>query len=65
MTKPLDREGIAAAMRDAAWKAIHGTREERSGMFNAAPVVKPVPARSRKSKAAERIAGGVSADRRA
>ncbi len=37
MAKPLDREGIAAAMRETAWKAVHGTREERSGVFNPAP----------------------------
>jgi len=53
MTKPLDREGIAEAMRDAAWKAVHGTREERSGVFNPTPKVKPAVARPpRKSKIA-------------
>ena len=52
MTKPLDREGIAAAMREAAWKAVHGTREERSGVFKPAPTVKPAAARPpRKAKA--------------
>ena len=45
MTKPLDREGIAAAMREAAWKAVHGTREERSGVF------KPAPAKALAAKA--------------
>jgi len=33
MNTPLDRDAIAAAMRDVAWKAVHGTREERSGKF--------------------------------
>jgi hypothetical protein len=52
MSKPLDRDGIAAAMRDAAWKAIHGTREERSGVFNPTPAAKPAPAKPAKAKAA-------------
>ncbi len=33
MSNPPDRESIAKAMRDAAWIATHGTREERSGRF--------------------------------
>ena len=52
MTKPLDRDGIAAVMRDAAWKAVHGTREERSGVFKPADTVKPASAKARKSTAA-------------
>jgi len=52
MTKPLDRDGIAAAMRETAWKAVHGTREERSGVFKPTRAVKPAPAKARKSRAA-------------
>lgn len=33
MNKTPDPENIASAMRDAAWVATHGTREERSGKF--------------------------------
>jgi hypothetical protein len=52
MSKPLDRDGIAAAMRDAALKAVHGTREERSGVFNPTPVTKAAAPKPVKSKAA-------------
>ena len=47
MNKPLDRESIAKAMKEAAWVAKHGTREERSGRFIAphgsAPKLKAEP----------------------
>ncbi|MGE5565643.1 MAG: hypothetical protein ACM3YN_05750 [Parcubacteria group bacterium] len=33
MNKPLDHDSIAKAMKEAAWVAKHGTREERSGRF--------------------------------
>ena len=33
MNKPLDRASIAKALKEAAWVAKHGTREERSGRF--------------------------------
>ena len=33
MTKGLDREVIAEAMREAGRKAVHGTREEQAGKF--------------------------------
>jgi hypothetical protein len=42
MNKPLDRNSIARAMKEAAWVAKHGTREERSGRFlppQQAPVI--------------------------
>jgi hypothetical protein len=29
----IDFEAMEAAFRRAAWKAVHGTREERSGRF--------------------------------
>jgi hypothetical protein len=29
----LDFEAMEAAFKRAAWKAVHGTREERSGRF--------------------------------
>jgi len=31
--KPLDHETIARAMKEAAWIAKHGTREQRAGRF--------------------------------
>jgi hypothetical protein len=36
MNKPLNPASIAKAMKEAAWVAKHGTREERSGKFIAA-----------------------------
>ena len=33
MTKPLDKDAIAKAMQQAAWVAVHGTREEQAGKF--------------------------------
>lgn len=36
MTLRIDHDSIARAMRDAAAKARHGTREEQSGRFLAA-----------------------------
>ena len=33
VNKPLDRESIAKAMKEAAWIAKHGTREQRAGRF--------------------------------
>lgn len=37
MNKPLNHDSIAKAMKEAAWVAKHGTREERSGRFIALP----------------------------
>lgn len=54
MTKTPDPESIAKAMRDAAWIAIHGTREERSGKFIAAKPATDVTKSERKSAAAQR-----------
>jgi hypothetical protein len=31
--KPLDHDSIARAMKEAAWVAKHGTREQRAGRF--------------------------------
>lgn len=33
MNKPLNHDSIAKAMKEAAWVAKHGTREERAGKF--------------------------------
>jgi hypothetical protein len=33
MNKPLNHDSIAKAMKEAAWVAKHGTREERAGRF--------------------------------
>jgi hypothetical protein len=33
MNRRLDIENVDAALRRAAFKAVHGTREERSGRF--------------------------------
>lgn len=52
MKKPLDRDAIAAAMRDVAWKAVHGTREDRSGKFIATPVASDNSAPPKKRAAA-------------
>ncbi len=55
MSNPPDRESIAKAMRDAAWIATHGTREERSGRFiPAKPSTEtpPKPARAARRSAA-------------
>ena len=40
--KPLDHETIARAMKEAAWIAKHGTREQRAGRF--IPPEKPASA---------------------
>jgi len=52
MKKPLDRDAIAAAMRDVAWKALHGTREDRSGKFIATTTASETSAPPKKSAAA-------------
>jgi len=36
MSNPIDHETIARAMKEAAWIAKHGTREEKAGRFLAA-----------------------------
>ena len=44
MSNPPDRDSISKAMRDAAWIATHGTREERSGRFiTAKPSAQAMP----------------------
>ncbi len=35
---PIGSKAIAAAMAKAAHMAVHGTREERSGIFNPTPL---------------------------
>jgi hypothetical protein len=47
-------ETIAKAMRDAAWIATHGTREERSGQFMATKPSSPCEAAPKKAHAAQR-----------
>ena len=37
MNRFLDTETVLKALRDAAWTAKHGTREEQSGRFIAPP----------------------------
>ncbi|WP_421738529.1 hypothetical protein [Caulobacter sp.] len=54
MTKTPDPESIAKAMRDAAWIATHGTREERSGKFIASKPVTDVSRPAKRSAAAQR-----------
>lgn len=51
MNKPLDHDAIAKAMKEAAWVAKHGTREERSGRFMAAgsPAKAPKPGKKQAS----------------
>ena len=40
MTRPFDFKDVEAALKRAAWKAVHGTREERSGRFTDEPRAK-------------------------
>ena len=46
MSRMLDVEKIGAALKRAAYRAIHGTREERSGRF--------LPAKKRNGSSANR-----------
>lgn len=39
MTKPFDIKDVDAAAQRAAWKAVHGTREDKAGRFY--PETKP------------------------
>lgn len=54
MTKTPDPESIAKAMRDAAWIATHGTREQRSGKFSTPTAPTEVATPPKKSAAAQR-----------
>ena len=49
MSRGLDIEKVEAALKRAAHKAIHGTREERSGRF-LVPKTLGVPSANRISK---------------
>jgi hypothetical protein len=49
MSRGLDFEKAQAALKRAAEKAIHGTREERSGRFE------PAPQRGASSTRGERV----------
>jgi hypothetical protein len=51
MRRTLDIEKIATALKRAAYKAIHGTREERAGRF--------LPAKKRRVS----LAGGAAKQR--
>jgi hypothetical protein len=37
MTKPFDWNDVDAALKRAAWKAVHGTREDKAGRFSPEP----------------------------
>jgi hypothetical protein len=53
MKRGLDFALMEAAFKRAAYKAIHGTREERSGRFflpAKTPKAPPAPLRAKKSK---------------
>lgn len=54
MTKTPDPESIAKAMRDAAWIATHGTREQRSGKFSTptAPTEVATPPKEERGRSA-------------
>jgi hypothetical protein len=54
--KGIDFEAMEAALKRAAWKAVHGTREERSGRF--------MPAKRGTAKAGRRVAKKAAAVRR-
>jgi hypothetical protein len=43
----IDFEKMEAALKRAAWKAVHGTREERSGRFLLRPEKSDALARKR------------------
>lgn len=47
VTKPLDRDLIARAMKRAAQIAAHGTPEQRAGMFRPRPTFSPKRQESR------------------
>ena len=42
MSKPFDIKDVDAAFNRAAWKAVHGRREDKAGRFSDEPKVKAV-----------------------
>lgn len=50
MTRKLDVEKVDAALKRAAYRAIHGTRAERSGRFLPAKTHRVLPTAGRLSK---------------
>lgn len=37
LTKTFDFKDVDAALKRAAWKAVHGAREDKAGRFSAEP----------------------------
>jgi hypothetical protein len=42
MTRKTEIEQMDAAFKRAAWKAVHGTREDKAGRFTTEPVMPAV-----------------------
>lgn len=51
MTKLLDSDAIARAMREAARIAKHGSPEQRAGMFKLAPAKSAIESKQGKARA--------------